>query len=79
MISTGIPDFHLKILILEKMGKLDSSDTGNHILHGPLFPQNVKEFDAGRADVSTVRNGVGGFSPIQNNVKFGRDKIGMIG
>ena len=46
---------------------------------GHCSSQNVKKFDAGRADVSTIRNGVGDFSLIQNNVKSWRDKIGMIG
>jgi len=66
-------------MVLGKMGELDCTNARDCVFYWPLSSQNVKKFDAGRANVSAIRNGVGDFSLIQNNVKSWRDEIGMIG
>jgi hypothetical protein len=61
------------------MGELNSADTRDDILDGPLLSQNIEKLETRRAYMDTARNRVGNNSAIQINKKSGVEKVGMVG
>jgi len=58
--------------------KLNSTDTGDHILHRPLTPQDVEKLQTRRTNVSTVGDGIRDLAAIQLVEKLRINKVGMI-
>ena len=60
------------------MGELNSANTWNYIFYRPLVSQNVEEFEARRADVDTVSNGIRDLASVHVDEKFRINKVSVI-
>ena len=61
-----------------EFSKLNSTDTGDHILHRPLTPQDIEKLQTRRTNVGTVGDGIRDLAAIQIVEKLRIDKVSVI-
>lgn len=61
-----------------EFSKLNSTDTGDHILYRPLVSQDVEKFETRRTGMDTISDGIRDLLSIQVDEKFRINKVGMI-